>query len=639
MAKILNVDRAKYLDKNIEIYTQNKIGQYSKFLDRQHIYVTYFPINHQQTMVDVGTGGIESELGTQSPIRFNQVDNFPVSNFPELRPDIIFDETGYDIDLDISDLTILPNTIKPSPGDYMIYQIPGTKQILFRVNNIKYVSIQSNDFYQIDCDIKRIGDDVYKVIEPQVVDKFTCIFDNIGTQDKCIIRTNDIEKLNNIAQSITEILQYYRDMFYINETNTFVLNKQYGYPQDWMYDIYLERFLTDSKLYTDNEEIELNLVFRPQDNPPLDFDMMYRKSLWYAILTRNKTFLNPYMYYYPKGIIKNSSVFKMYDYPVSSVALYSSLDELYPKPPEDVPEGMVLGDAISAIKTKITTTDSLVFGDLLMQTSVKTTADDGTVVEDTTKQVVYKSENVPDVVPPDTDTIILTSIDYNEITAENIERSEVEYDIGDSSSRSINVYEGIVLNKITINGNEIPTYFDNVGDIDGCSYEYSTYRLTLTNMTKNITVVLHYGEPRDPYAKPDDWEEPIGTGAIANLLKPEPEGNEIVMTCDPLWCGCTTIDPDKIGCCGCVEVKNVRMGEYFPISLIQLIKGKNADIGDYIDKIIVDYMNNTPCNIDKNAIMTFITNALPVKVYYYTPIILYILDQYYNEYFTKPLDI
>ena len=44
MARIQSVEKSKFINQNIDIYSQNKIGQYSKFLDKNPIFVTYYHI-------------------------------------------------------------------------------------------------------------------------------------------------------------------------------------------------------------------------------------------------------------------------------------------------------------------------------------------------------------------------------------------------------------------------------------------------------------------------------------------------------------------------------------------------------------------------------------------------------------------
>ncbi len=324
MARLINVEKSKYINSNISIYSKNKIGQYSKFLSKNPIFVTYYHINKQMTRSDVGTGGIESELGKTSPIRFNKIETFPVYNLPELKPDITFDETGFDIDIELSDITILPNTIKPYPGDYMLVSIPNSQDVLLRVNNINYNTIQSNDFYLVDLDIKQIDADLSEFIKPgQIVDTYQTIFENIGTQDRCFIRVDDIEKLNAIVKTLNQLKDFYKDTFYNVECNSFVLYNNYPCEcqnETWLYDPFLETFINRSNIYYE-ENNEAALVLTPNDILPLNFDYQFSRTLWYAVLNRTTDYLTQYSYYYQSSIVKRFSPFKMYNYPCNSVKI------------------------------------------------------------------------------------------------------------------------------------------------------------------------------------------------------------------------------------------------------------------------------------------------------------------------------
>ena len=109
MAKIINIEKSKYLNENIGIYASNKVGQYSKFLDKNPIFVTWLHVNSARSRSDVGTGGVNSDVGAHSPIRFNQINNLPTYNIPELKPNTEYGENGYDVDLEISDGYLLPS--------------------------------------------------------------------------------------------------------------------------------------------------------------------------------------------------------------------------------------------------------------------------------------------------------------------------------------------------------------------------------------------------------------------------------------------------------------------------------------------------------------------------------------------------
>lgn len=331
MAQILNVEKPQYINQVIDIYAKNKIGQYSKYLDKAPTYVTYYHINEALSRSDVGTGNIESELGERSPIRFNKITNFPIYNIPELKPDINYDETGYDIELECSDLVILPNTIKPRPGDYFIVSLPGVKEYLFRVNNFRYNTIQSNDYYTIDTDVKDIGTNLEdKRMLGQIAETFLTVFENIGTQDKCFIKTTDIEYLNGLADLYYKLRDFYKNAFYIRDLNCFTYQtgkwSETG-RQIYRYDMYLEAFINKSHIYYD-ENSEESLVLTPADVPDSSFDLTFDFTIYNALLEKSLELLRPYCYLTTEIITMPYSIFNRMQYVGESAHLFCYKESL-----------------------------------------------------------------------------------------------------------------------------------------------------------------------------------------------------------------------------------------------------------------------------------------------------------------------
>lgn len=339
MAKIISVEKSKYINQNIELYSQNKIGQYSKFLNKNPIFVTYYSINLQESRSDIGTGGIQKEYGPASPIKFNKIKDLPIYNLPTINPDLDYDESGIDINIDLSDIIILPNTVKPIPGDYMLLDFPGIKQFLFRVNNYKHNTIQSNDFYEVDLDIKEIGTNLESTtgIINQLSQTYQTIFDNIGTQDKCFILDTDVDKINALVRTMDVIKANYINLYYDGQVGSFVdcipftgtdcpVENRCNCMQE-VYDPYLEKFINNTNLYYVND-VENSLLLVPADILPSDFDYLYSRSIWNAIIRRNMEMLATYMYYWESKISKAYSPFNMQDRDTDSIKLYLSSTEL-----------------------------------------------------------------------------------------------------------------------------------------------------------------------------------------------------------------------------------------------------------------------------------------------------------------------
>lgn len=315
MARIIGTEKSPYYEKHVEIYSKNKVGQYAKYLQRNPIFVEYYQINQALSRADTGLQSITTLVGSQSPIRYNKISDFPIFNMTDLKPDALYDETGgFDIEMDINGLVILPNTLKPIPGDFIYLKLPGMQQAaLLKVNNFEYNTIQSNDYYLLDTHLTYMGDknnfEKYDQINKQVVESYTCVFDNIGTQDNCFIKNDDLKIAEQIKDFIRQLADAYRSIFYQSDVGAFACFGYWTTTPTYLYDLYLTRFLKETDLFFDDTgNHSTGLTY--DDLLPPNFDFLYQQTIWYAVQHRTALKLKPYQYYRTASISKSGSPFK-----------------------------------------------------------------------------------------------------------------------------------------------------------------------------------------------------------------------------------------------------------------------------------------------------------------------------------------
>ena len=319
MAKLINVEQSSYVSGIIDSYAKNKVGQYSKFLNLTPTFVTYYALNQVMSRTDTGTGTVASERGYNSPLRYNKIKGLPVYNIPTLTPDINYDETGMDVDLDLSDITLLPNTVKPTVPEFMIVDIPNSDvKALFRVNSFRYNTIQSNDFVNISLDLKEIGPDVEKSLEPLVVKTYYTIFDNIGTEDKCFIEEESINKVNQLATFINETIDLYQDMYWDETVGGYLIHSTENFSKV-IYDVYLTKFINDTNLLPHPATTLTTLPYLDYVAP--GSNTMYKRSIFEAILSKNKRKLIDNLYFYLAPPLNPFSLLKTCGYKALCVNL------------------------------------------------------------------------------------------------------------------------------------------------------------------------------------------------------------------------------------------------------------------------------------------------------------------------------
>jgi hypothetical protein len=214
------IDEQKLINDNIFKYENRLNSQLSRFLDKSPVFVTYFHINVNETTVDDGFRDIESIIGARSPLRFQKIENFPIYGLEPVILAIQDMEQGLDTDYS-GDAIILPNTIKPLQNDFfMITHVKGS--FIFRVTEIQYDSIRPDNYYKLSFRLEYLDENKEEELNNQVEEKYTCILQNIGSENTCIIREDYMNQISLLDDLYSDMLSTYKALFYNERYNCFL---------------------------------------------------------------------------------------------------------------------------------------------------------------------------------------------------------------------------------------------------------------------------------------------------------------------------------------------------------------------------------------------------------------------------------
>lgn len=332
---ITSVEQSAYIAHQQEYLSNLKVGQFAKFLSKNPVYVTYYALNQAMSRTDAGTGNAYEAIGPQSPYRYNKINELPVFNIPEIQPDVVMDEGGYDIESDLSDITFIPGTVRPRPNDCMLIKLPRSKPLLYLCTNFRYNTIQSNDYYLADFSLYDVDQEYIEYIEKQVVEVYTCKFENIGTNNKILLTQEDLDAFENLTGIINTLLDFYKDAFYNEDVDGFVLYNGNMYGTQWYYDNYLTRFINESQIYANEySDYTLQLPYLELRSPGFDYE--YKRTLLYAVLKRSPDYLSRYVYAWNSWVVNRTSPLTLAGIPCAVPNLH--IAENYIKPQEQLPD-------------------------------------------------------------------------------------------------------------------------------------------------------------------------------------------------------------------------------------------------------------------------------------------------------------
>lgn len=337
-----------FLNDNIFLFEKRLGSQYTIFFDNKTpTFTTYYHINNVNSITDSGWFNVERIIGSQSPIRFQKIENFPIYGIESIKPDLGDEDMGLQASFD-GDAIILPNTIKPLPNDLFTISYLGTR-FVFMVTEVNYDTIKSNNFYSINYTMRAESD--VTEIEKQVLEKYDCVFENIGTDDKCLIRSNVFEKINIITDWCKKISREYTSLFYNVRYNSFLYDTGVGI---FLYDRYLTQFINNNKLFA--EKNSYNTLHLSNEDYKPSFISEYEDCIYRAIEDRDIDAVD-YMRALHWTISYPDSIFKFYNVEnVRSVFINRTGDHMY------LPDAL-----ISNIKTNVTPSDDDILGNLLVK--------------------------------------------------------------------------------------------------------------------------------------------------------------------------------------------------------------------------------------------------------------------------------
>lgn len=323
MGKILQ-PQVEYIKDVTKQRMENDYNEYSRFLDSSApIFVTYFNQSIINTTLDNGFGSSYGNVTSdESSKRYNKINNLPLYKVPKSDLDILFEDNRMNISFE-SEATILPNTIMPIQEDYLLISYM-EKTRIFKVTGIETDNIKSNKYFKIKFKFDVDGDNHLKRLTQRTINEFECLFDKIGTQEKCLILNDNIEYLKNLKYLYDEISEEYIDKFYDDLADSFVFN--------WtnrliLYDPYLTKFISDNKLFEKDYSTK-SYHIREKLEPLRGFKRKYLKSI-YNLIERKKDFSVYKIKFRTVRIYDLSNFFGSSAYDYCQIDL-SSEDELKP---------------------------------------------------------------------------------------------------------------------------------------------------------------------------------------------------------------------------------------------------------------------------------------------------------------------
>jgi hypothetical protein len=290
------------IEENIFKFEDRLNSPLRRFTDKSFVPVRYWHIKADQTTTDAGFGDVAEILGKESPIRFQVINNLPLYGLDSLILNINTEDQGLDSQYE-GEAIIMAGTLKPLQNDYfMITHLHDA--YIFRVTGVEYDTAVMENCYKINYMLEYIDNEEAEHLQNQTVGEYTCIMENIGTEDRCIIESDENEKLKKIDAMYDEICNAYITFFYNERYNCFLADFE---NEKKLFDPLQLEFIKSHQLFHKKAQIDSLFLTEQFEDPKRK--IKYQKSIYRFFETRKLDKINQFKYITFNGSYNNQTAF------------------------------------------------------------------------------------------------------------------------------------------------------------------------------------------------------------------------------------------------------------------------------------------------------------------------------------------
>ena len=243
--------------------------------DKKPSIVTYYNINKEASSLDEGSKLAYDNIGEDSPIRFNKIDDFIIYGFNRIELTTDMEEFGLEADKITGDCYVLPNTIIPYEGDY--FQVDHIKDStwLFIVTDVQQDTLKNgSNAYKLQYKLEYVDDDR---IKENVVEDYKLIEKREGTNVVRVVETDKYKKAKKMDEMAVMLKHYFNELFYNEKVQTFT----YVDLTEWrVYDPFMIEFLIRNKILDNG--LDSFVYVCHQIDVPKTFIIDYDKTFYRA---------------------------------------------------------------------------------------------------------------------------------------------------------------------------------------------------------------------------------------------------------------------------------------------------------------------------------------------------------------------
>lgn len=272
MASFQNTKYTDTVNALVQGHENRLDNPYYNFTDKKPIVVQYYNINKGHTTLDEATKNYYTDIGDESPIKYNLIKDAVIYGTSRLEVDLNQGDFGLESEGLESESYILPNSWIPYPGDFFVID-HAKGRYLFKVNNVTVDTFDNGaNFYKINWKYDRISDED---LQSQIQENWQFVMGNQGTNLSLVVREETYDLAKKLDEYSVMLKEYFKSLFYDDGVQTFI----YEYNGFLIYDPYMIEFIRRNDILAGSEYMYVAHQLPLEKTFAIDYNRTFMRSL------------------------------------------------------------------------------------------------------------------------------------------------------------------------------------------------------------------------------------------------------------------------------------------------------------------------------------------------------------------------
>jgi hypothetical protein len=262
----------------IQSYLKQAVNDYTVFLDKAPVFVTYYSKNHLLSSSNESLNSVANIFGEDSPIKYNKIENTPLWSISGVSLSTDIGVFGQEADVN-GDALLIPETISPCIDDVFTIFHDGS-DTYYRINNIEYSILKGKRYAKIQFHLTADIDDADMI--KQVADEYSMVADNSSPTKFRTLRISTAELLADFQLLQDKLQDTWVKQFCKNQYDIPAVRQPDG---TYFYDYGMGEFIKAHRLLARERDYRENLTYIPLDVPDIYYATQMEKSIFALLET------------------------------------------------------------------------------------------------------------------------------------------------------------------------------------------------------------------------------------------------------------------------------------------------------------------------------------------------------------------